>query len=507
MESSKNDKNWSRKAGWEALAATTLLTAFFCFWRLGADTILGFDEGRHAVNALEMYRNKDWIISTYNGEIDYFNLKPPLSMYMIMCGYALFGMNTFGIRVGSAFCYLLTALISAGYVAQKKSCWAASFTMLLFGSSKLLLFCSMARKGDANSFFNFCVTLSLILLLVLCDRKQKDAAKRETLLCIGMGLGCAAAFLSKSFHAAVPVLVILILFLRMGRKKIHPAEWMTFLASAAVPVLLWAVLRYQRDGLTFFHGMLFEDVVHRTQEKIAGTEGSLLYYFIQLFKENTSLIVLFLLGIYGALCIYHGASIKEGKALLRPDRLTLVLWILIPCVIYAVPTTKLITYSYPSYIALYICGGLLLPDLLKQTESGLGKVMVCLFVCFTVILSGINLKDCVYQISREQRDSLEELFQEHEDLFTGTGNIYTNHWNEYQGDVWYQDELLAVELYTPLHAKDGGIQSYLDDRGESYLILNYIWTEPDERIFDKGEGGETIYRDEYFRVIKKEKQH
>lgn len=47
MESSKNDKNWSRKAGWVALAATTLLTAFFCFWRLGADTILGFDEGRH----------------------------------------------------------------------------------------------------------------------------------------------------------------------------------------------------------------------------------------------------------------------------------------------------------------------------------------------------------------------------------------------------------------------------------------------------------------------------
>lgn len=84
MEFSKNDKNWSRKAGWVALAATTLLTAFFCFWRLGADTILGFDEGRHAVNALEMYRNKDWIISTYNGEIDYFNLKLPLSMYMII---------------------------------------------------------------------------------------------------------------------------------------------------------------------------------------------------------------------------------------------------------------------------------------------------------------------------------------------------------------------------------------------------------------------------------------
>lgn len=165
---------------------------------------------------------KDWIISTYNGEIDYFNLKPPLSMYMIMCGYALFGMNTFGIRVGSAFCYLLTALISAGYVAQKKSCWAASFTMFLFGSSKLLLFCSMAERE---------------------------------------------------------------------------------------------------------------------------------------------------MPIYGALCIYHGASIKEGKALLKPDRLTLVLWILIPCVIYAIPTTKLITYSYPSYIALYICGGLLLPDLLKQTES------------------------------------------------------------------------------------------------------------------------------------------
>ena len=272
MEFSKNDKNWSRKAGWVALAATTLLTAFFCFWRLGADTILGFDEGRHAVNALEMYRNKDWIISTYNGEIDYFNLKPPLSMYMIMCGYALFGMNTLGIRVGSAFCYLLTALISAGYVAQKKSCWAASFTMLLFGSSKLLLFCSMARKGDAN---------------------------------------------------------------------------------------LWGTLHLSR-GIN------------------KGREG---------FAET-------------------------------------------------------------------------------------GQI----------------------DISFMDSDTLRHLCYPYDQA----------------------DYLFLSLLYSPLYLRGSfiagsfetdGIQAYLDDRGESYLILNYIWTEPDERIFDKGEGGETIYRDEYFRMIKKEKQH
>lgn len=181
-------------------------------------------------------------------------------------------MNAFGIRVGLAFCYLLTALISAGYVAQKKSCWAASFTMLLFGSSKLLLFCSMARKGDAD---------------------------------------------------------------------------------------LWGTLHLSR-GIN------------------KGREG---------FAET-------------------------------------------------------------------------------------GQI----------------------DISFMDSDTLRHLCYPYDQA----------------------DYLFLSLLYSPLYLRGSfiagsfetdGIQAYLDDRGESYLILNYIWTEPDERIFDKGEGGETIYRDEYFRVIKKEKQH
>lgn len=84
MASSKTvSKKRSKIAGCAAFCAAALFTAFFIFWRLDADTILGFDEGRHAVNALEMYQSKDLIVTTYNGEIDYFNLKPPLSVYMI----------------------------------------------------------------------------------------------------------------------------------------------------------------------------------------------------------------------------------------------------------------------------------------------------------------------------------------------------------------------------------------------------------------------------------------
>lgn len=42
-----------------------------------------YDEQRHAVNAYEMVVNNDYLVNTYFGETDYFNLKPPLSMWAI----------------------------------------------------------------------------------------------------------------------------------------------------------------------------------------------------------------------------------------------------------------------------------------------------------------------------------------------------------------------------------------------------------------------------------------
>lgn len=505
MIKEKPKASQSRIIGCAAFCAAALFTAFFVFRNLGADEILGFDEGRHAVNALEMYESGDLIVSTYNGETDYYNLKPPLSMYLIMLNYAIFGKNLFAIRIGAACCYFLTALFSALYVYRRRNWWAGCFTLLLFGCSMQLLMESMARKGDANALYQLFATGAMLLLLLLCRRKQ-DAGQRAFLLYGGIGLCCAAAFLAKSFHAAVPLLIVLIVLLFLGRRATCAAEWGILAGCTAVPVLFWVALRFSRDGTAFLKEMLLEDVIHRSTDLILQGEHGVFYYFSMLLGENTTLVVLFLLGICGALALYQGAEKGAEKRLSRAQKaewLTLVLWILLPCLLFAIPKTKLYTYAYASFIGLYVAGGMVLPKLFRRTGHPLVRIIAAAFGLFGAVLLGVNAYRLNGYISKESPDSFELLLQENEEVFSGTGNLYSTNRNELMDGVWLQEELLAVKLYTELHCADGGTEGYLRDEGECLLIIDYIWSSEEEIKAAEAAGGEQLYQDSNYVVLKK----
>ena len=54
------------------------------FIRLGAGEVLQTDEATHGVNAYEMLRHGNALVNTYKYAVDYFNSKPPLSLWCIM---------------------------------------------------------------------------------------------------------------------------------------------------------------------------------------------------------------------------------------------------------------------------------------------------------------------------------------------------------------------------------------------------------------------------------------
>ena len=111
---------------------------------------------------------------------------------------------------------------------------------------------------------------------------------------------------------------------------------------------------------------------------------------------------------------------KNGREWIVP-----ALWVVLPCLIFAIPKTKLITYVYPSYIGLYVCGGLVLPGIVKQAKSVLAKVVLAVACCFGVLLLSFNVKADYKRIAGETTDSFEELLLEHAELFSGEGNIST----------------------------------------------------------------------------------
>ena len=98
-----------------------LLTAggFLLFTNLGETGISDCDEARHGINAYEMMQSGDYVVTTYRGEPDYWNLKPPLTDYCIMLGYRLFGYNALGLRFYSALSMMLTMIVLALWTRRR----------------------------------------------------------------------------------------------------------------------------------------------------------------------------------------------------------------------------------------------------------------------------------------------------------------------------------------------------------------------------------------------------
>ena len=61
---------------WVLLAALLTAGGFLLFTNLGEATISDCDEARHGVNAYEMMQSGDYVVTTYRGHTDYWNLKP-----------------------------------------------------------------------------------------------------------------------------------------------------------------------------------------------------------------------------------------------------------------------------------------------------------------------------------------------------------------------------------------------------------------------------------------------
>ena len=66
------------------LAAGILFLALLCFYHLDYGELMDWDEARHGVSAYEMLQTGEPIVTTYAYSPDYWNLKPPLSEWLIV---------------------------------------------------------------------------------------------------------------------------------------------------------------------------------------------------------------------------------------------------------------------------------------------------------------------------------------------------------------------------------------------------------------------------------------
>ncbi len=438
-----------KKYYWYIFSFLVLLLAFLCFFKLGTYPVYDWDEARHGTNAYEMMQNKNYIANYYGGSLDYWNLKPPLSYYLIIVGYKIFGYNAWGLRFFSALFYVLLAVVVAMYIKKKVGLFPSLVSILFFCGGYVFLFSHFARSGDADSAFVFCFAIGFIAL--------ESSSKKPYFLCI-TGLMFALCFLLKSWHALffLPIIFFYYLFTKQYKilKFIH---YFTAILSALTPIFIWAILRYNFDGITFFKCMIEYDLLKRSGESIEGHNGYPFYYTIRFVINFVELFCL-------VICTWgYILKIKSKQKLSNLEKLCLISFFSV-FIIYAVANSKLGWYIYPCCIPLFVGAANFLPNVFSSIRAKKLMVNIYKLSCFIVIILCVSLSF----MSVQKQQTTNNLQQFVYTLNIKNCNLY---YKDSVSKKPYQSFVLCTQWHTGITTKTGDFEDFLNDPN-SYIVLS-----------------------------------
>lgn len=206
-----------------------VLALFYAFYGLDRHELLAWDESWYGVNAKEMERSGDPLNYYYGGEMDDWNSKPPLSIYLIHLSFRIFGHNEFALRIPSALSSVLFFLIAFRMVRRYKGEWIAFFSCLILMGGTAIYGEHVARTGDTDMLFTLFMAAAVNFVTIY------DHAGRSPAL-LGAGGMLALAFLTKSL-ASLLFLPAIFLFLLL-RKTLIPVLKNRYFCAGAVVYLL-----------------------------------------------------------------------------------------------------------------------------------------------------------------------------------------------------------------------------------------------------------------------------
>lgn len=379
---------WARALGLLAVRRFSLcaalvlaLMAWNVFAGLGQVALNDSDEARYGVSAWEMLQNRSFIVTTYAGEREYWNLKPPLGYWLMALSFRIFGPTPFALRFPSALCALLvvaaTLWLGRRWLGRRQGLLAGLVVATAYG----FLSNHGARSGDLDA----ALTLVLLFAVYQVSRLGESPWRVVTLGAI-LGVG----FLLKSF-AILPTIAIAGLFaLATGawrRQRVLPS--ILALLAFALPVGAWAVARCRADGSTYFlKRMVQEDLLDRSTQVIDKVTYSPLGYVAALFDRFAPWPLLLLAALAFALRAAgaRGALPRALRFLRNDRRLLLLLWALVPLVLFSLSRTQHHWYLDPTYPAWALLAALAALDLLRRArpERRQAVLVACVLLPLTL---------------------------------------------------------------------------------------------------------------------------
>ena len=95
-----------------------LLALFNLSYRIGRESVGQWDESLYATSAWEMNKGPYSVATTRDGQLDYYNSKPPLNAWLIATSFRALGTNLVALRVPSVVAAWLTVVLLQWWVGR-----------------------------------------------------------------------------------------------------------------------------------------------------------------------------------------------------------------------------------------------------------------------------------------------------------------------------------------------------------------------------------------------------
>lgn len=212
------------------------------------DIINIWDEASSAKNAIDMLMNGNYLVQFDDGVPVRDDFKPPVSLWLKMISYKMFGINEFSVRLPSIIAALLTllALWYFGFFILKKPELGLLFA-LLTSCAQGFIISHVARTGEPDSLVVLFITLSLISYYLLLINYPVKATKYLLLF----GCFVLLAILTKGIIGLVSLvgLAVFTLITPNGRKLILNSKfWLTIAIVIAISASYYIVREYIDPG-------------------------------------------------------------------------------------------------------------------------------------------------------------------------------------------------------------------------------------------------------------------
>ncbi|MNB91803.1 Undecaprenyl phosphate-alpha-4-amino-4-deoxy-L-arabinose arabinosyl transferase [compost metagenome] len=438
-----------------------VLICFNLFYRLGAMPIEDWDEARHGVSAYEMLRKGSYMINTYNYHDDYWNLKPPLSFWSVALGFKVAGFNPLGLRLFSAIAALITIAITALFTRYRYGNTASLLSAAVLATSSQFILSHSARAGDADALFVLWFTAAVLSLML---------TELHIRWLYVSGLMFSLAFLTKSWHAGV-ILVIIVLFMLLTRRifQLNLRNMLGLIAASVVPVAVWLGLRFPYDKFTFIKEMIRYDLLTRASSTIEGHANGPTYYLhiLRVFHTKWSL-ALFLIVLYYTFVMLRRRTLRH----LPLDSFTLgtTLWIAVPFATFTAASTKLMWYILPVYPPLAIVTAFLFTGMLHaMSRRGFRAALAAAFAAVFILTQTYIVRTLTgsFTSAHGAEQALLRQIQEQGDY-----SAYTLFYYEHPdtGNV-PQSVMLASKLYGNLKVSEKGTLEDFHKESLGLLLL------------------------------------